>query len=135
MTASRSKRVKVCDFGIAKVSWSEPDEGDEALTEAGRVIGTPQYMSPEQCQAEEVDHRSDLYSLGCVMYFLVVGHHAISGPTPLTTMLMQVQGDRPSAQSAEPGRRRATRAAHPLGDAKRSPTSAGKRRRTQALPV
>ena len=85
------EEIKVCDFGIAKVSWSEPGEGDEALTEVGRVIGTPQYMSPEQCQAEEVDHRSDLYSVGCVMYFLVAGRHPFSGPTPLTTMLMHIQ--------------------------------------------
>ncbi len=88
-----TESIKVCDFGIAKVSWAEPDENDAALTDAGSVMGTPQYMSPEQCQAQSLDARSDLYSLGCVMYFLATGQHAFAGPTPLTTMLMQIQDE------------------------------------------
>jgi hypothetical protein len=61
-------RLKVLDFGLAR-----PTEPAEALTQAGVVVGTPDYMSPEQASCEKVDHRSDLFSLGCVLYHLTTG--------------------------------------------------------------
>ena len=64
--------VKVLDFGIAKVAG--PDTGGQTqLTETGTSVGTPTFMSPEQIQGGKIDHRSDLYSLGCILYQLVTG--------------------------------------------------------------
>ncbi|MEW6210648.1 MAG: protein kinase [Acidobacteriota bacterium] len=65
-----SERVKVLDFGIAKL---RDMVGTTALTQTGTVIGTPYYMSPEQCKAEHLDARSDVYSLGAMMYEMLVG--------------------------------------------------------------
>src|SRR5258706_6009325 len=65
------ERPKILDFGIAKLS-AEPSDGEMTLT--GILIGTPHYMSPEQCRAEgQVDHRSDIYSIACVMFKLITG--------------------------------------------------------------
>jgi len=64
--------LKIADFGIARIDTSK-------LTSAGMVIGTPSYMSPEQCQGLVVDHRSDLFSAGVVLYALLVGEPPWSG--------------------------------------------------------
>ncbi|MEU9374401.1 serine/threonine-protein kinase [Streptomyces sp. NPDC048255] len=64
--------AKVLDFGIA--SFLDDPAPATALTATGAALGTPAFMSPEQAQALTVDHRSDLYSLGCVLYNLVTGH-------------------------------------------------------------
>ncbi len=67
--------VKILDFGIAKLldRTDEERETDPTLTQVGTVIGTPNYMSPEQCQGETLDARSDVYSLGVVMYEMLTG--------------------------------------------------------------
>src|SRR5262249_28114870 len=63
---------KVVDFGIAK--FVQEQEGTTtALTKTGEIFGTPFYMSPEQCKATNVDNRSDIYSLGCVMFEALTG--------------------------------------------------------------
>jgi serine/threonine protein kinase len=63
--------VKVLDFGMAKLN---PDEGPYSfVTDKGALIGTPLYMSPEQCRGAEVDARSDVYALGCMLYELACG--------------------------------------------------------------
>jgi len=74
---------KVVDFGIAKIS----EEEGEALTRTGEVFGTPLYMSPEQCAGSKVDQRSDIYSLGCVMYEALTGTPPFCGKTALETMM------------------------------------------------
>lgn len=77
--------VKVLDFGIAKFFDQEKSAG---LTSTGSLLGTPAYMSPEQCMGKEIDSRSDIYSLGCVMF------HALSGQLPFsaaTTMELMMQ--------------------------------------------
>lgn len=63
--------VKVLDFGIAKVLGTE--EGAPRLTRTGMIFGTPEYMSPEQAQGQSVDHRVDIYAVGCILYQLVTG--------------------------------------------------------------
>jgi len=60
--------VKVLDFGIAKVKIEEPGPDQQALTRLNTVMGTPEYMSPEQARGEPVDHRADLYTAGIILY-------------------------------------------------------------------
>ncbi|MBE2249781.1 MAG: serine/threonine protein kinase [Myxococcus sp.] len=70
--------VKVLDFGLVKAM---EQEDDEQLTSTGQVLGTPQYMPPEQAGGERVDHRSDLYSLTGVLYYCLTGHSPFGANT------------------------------------------------------
>ncbi len=70
----------VADFGIAR---AVDQAGGEKLTETGMAVGTPAYMSPEQAASGKVDGRSDIYSLGCVLYEMLVGQVPFTGPTPM----------------------------------------------------
>jgi serine/threonine protein kinase len=63
--------VKLLDFGIAKLTESET--GERKLTRTGMLFGTPEYMSPEQARGEPVDHRIDIYAMGCILFQLVTG--------------------------------------------------------------
>ena len=84
------ERVKLTDFGLARAV------DDASLTQSGVVAGTPQYMSPEQALGETVDHRSDLFSLGSVLYFICAGHPPFrANSTP--AILRRVSDDRPRA--------------------------------------
>jgi serine/threonine-protein kinase len=67
------EQVKVLDFSIAKVNSPESGGGKNPLTEVGLVVGTPQYMSPEQAQGLELDTRADIYSLGVTLYQMLTG--------------------------------------------------------------
>jgi eukaryotic-like serine/threonine-protein kinase len=71
--------VKILDFGIAKVRPTDVSDPAIALTLAGDVIGTIDYMSPEQARGDEVDHRSDIFSLGAVLYELLTGRRPFAG--------------------------------------------------------
>ena len=73
----RDGHALVADFDIGK---AVSDVRSETLTEAGMSIGTPAYMSPEQATGEAVDARSDIYSLGCVLYEMLVGEAPLPGP-------------------------------------------------------
>lgn len=75
--------VKVCDFGIAKVQDPKSDNPDTAITVAGMVCGTPEYMSPEQARGEPLDGRSDLYSLGILLYYMVTDRLPFTAETAL----------------------------------------------------
>lgn len=77
-------RVKICDFGIARGT-----DTTSTLTESGRVVGTPAYMSPEQCQDLPLDTGSDMYALGCVMYELLTGEPPFTPRQPLYALLRQ----------------------------------------------
>jgi eukaryotic-like serine/threonine-protein kinase len=81
-------QVKVADFGIARAITAGAQEN---LTQAGTVMGTATYFSPEQARGESVDPRSDIYSLGCVLYELVVGRAPFSGDTPVAIAYKHVQ--------------------------------------------
>jgi len=80
--------VKILDFGIAKMLGDE--NKDQRLTKDGEVFGSPLYMSPEQCTGGQVDARSDIYSLGCVMYECLTGAPPHIGATTLETLNKQV---------------------------------------------
>jgi uncharacterized RDD family membrane protein YckC/predicted Ser/Thr protein kinase len=77
--------VKIADFGLVKSL-----KGDAELTRQGVIVGSPLYMAPEQGRAEEVDHRSDMYSLGCTMYHLIAGQPPFDNPSPVAVMSMHV---------------------------------------------
>jgi serine/threonine protein kinase len=79
--------VKVLDFGIAKVSTGHGAGGQTAV---GMVVGTPQYMSPEQASGLTVDPRTDIYSLGLILYELVTGRPTFQGQTPSILMALQM---------------------------------------------
>jgi eukaryotic-like serine/threonine-protein kinase len=79
--------VKVTDFGIARAANAAAEEG---LTQAGAVMGTAQYFSPEQALGESLDARSDLYSLGVVMYEMAAGRPAFTGDGPVSIAYKQV---------------------------------------------
>lgn len=76
VTQHDSPTVKVVDFGIA---WLQGKQ-DATLTRTGVLVGTPKYMSPEQCRGEDVDGRSDIYSLGCILYEVISGRPVFTRP-------------------------------------------------------
>jgi serine/threonine protein kinase len=78
--------VRLMDFGIAK----EADR-NLGLTATGEVMGTPEYMSPEQCRGDQLDFRSDIYSLGVVVFEIFTGHVPFHGETVMSTLLKQLQ--------------------------------------------
>jgi len=79
-------RVKVLDFGLAKAPVREDEKGKTPPTETGRVIGTPAYMSPEQACGKETDHRTDIWSFGCIMYQMLTAHLPFEGETATDTL-------------------------------------------------
>jgi serine/threonine protein kinase len=85
----RRGQVKVMDFGIAKQHGAT--EGGVTVTATGSLMGTPEYMSPEQLRGEAVGFRSDLYSLGVVTYELFTGQLPFRGDTPVATIVKQLQ--------------------------------------------
>jgi serine/threonine protein kinase/Tol biopolymer transport system component len=82
--------VKVLDFGLAKLMGPGPEDEtlihESALTEAGAVVGTVAYMSPEQASGRPLDHRTDIFSLGVVLYEMLVGHRPFRGKSQVETM-------------------------------------------------
>ncbi len=80
-------RVKVLDFGIAKLKETKTDA---FLTLAGTIIGTPQYMSPEQCQGKPLDPESDIYSIGILLYEMLTGEVPFSGESTLQVVYNQL---------------------------------------------
>ncbi|HEY0544935.1 MAG TPA: serine/threonine-protein kinase [Pyrinomonadaceae bacterium] len=80
--------IKVLDFGIAKLASEAGDGHDQKpLTQTGVMIGTPRYMSPEQCDGAELTPASDVYSLGIILYEMLTGTTPFTGPTPLSVAL------------------------------------------------
>ncbi len=95
-------RVLVADFGVARAV----SEVQDKLTATGMVVGTPTYMSPEQASGDkELDGRSDIYGLACVLYELLAGEAPFHGPTPQATLMRRFTGPpralRPMVQVSE----------------------------------
>ena len=78
--------VKVLDFGIVKILAKSPVANDSYETLAGRICGTPEYMSPEQTENKPIDGRSDLYSLGVLLYELLTGRAPFEGKGPVAVL-------------------------------------------------
>lgn len=84
---THSGAVKVMDFGIARALHG----AQSTMTQTGMVMGTPQYLSPEQALGKAVDHRSDLYATGCLLYELLALRPPFTGETPLSVVYQHVQ--------------------------------------------
>jgi serine/threonine-protein kinase len=80
-------RIKVMDFGIAKLPNAE------TVTVTDKAVGTVYYMSPEQASGKKIDSRSDIYSLGAMLYELATGVLPFTGETPLSVVLQQINND------------------------------------------
>src|SRR5262249_51228521 len=79
--------VKLLDFGLAKSLWeSGPDDQTITQTQAGAIVGTAAYMSPEQVESKPADARSDVFSFGLVLYEMLTGRRAFGGQTSVATM-------------------------------------------------
>ncbi len=98
---TRDGRVKILDFGLAKLTYGdalvEAETNTRGLpgTDAGKVLGTAGYMSPEQVRAKPVDHRSDIFSFGSVLYEMLSGRHAFRGASTVETMNAILKEDPP----------------------------------------
>jgi hypothetical protein len=90
--------VKVTDFGIAKAAFDTRD-----LTTTGALIGTARYLSPEQVQGGQVDERSDLYSVGVVLFEMLTGRPPFEAATELATAMMRLTREPPEPRSLRPG--------------------------------
>jgi serine/threonine-protein kinase len=91
--------VKVMDFGIARAL----DDVGATLTSTWNVVGTAQYLSPEQAMGESADYRSDIYSVGCLLYEVLLGRPPYTGDTPVSIAFQHVSGEliKPSKLNAE----------------------------------
>ncbi len=87
-------QVRLVDFGIAKL-LKDTGGKDQRLTAAGQVFGTPFYMSPEQCLGEDVDQRSDIYSLGCALFETLAGDPPFCGSNAMETVMLHLSGPIP----------------------------------------
>ena len=92
--------LKIMDFGIARVS--EMEAGASGLTTAGTVMGTPDYIPPEQAQGNPADFRSDIYSLGVVLYEIFTGRMPFSGDTVMAVVLSHIQKPPPAPRTMNP---------------------------------
>jgi serine/threonine-protein kinase len=92
----RDGRVKVVDFGIARAA------ADDTLTQTGLVLGTASYLSPEQAQGLTVDARSDVYSLGCVLFEMLTGRPPFEGDTPVSIAYRHVNEPPPRPRELDP---------------------------------
>jgi len=88
--------IKVLDFGLAKLEARETRDETQVMTSAGVVMGTVAYMSPEQALGRDVDHRTDLFSLGVVLYEMATARLPFPGATPSETMA-KILGSQPDA--------------------------------------
>lgn len=94
------ENLKIVDFGLA-LPTLDPSRS-QRLTQAGTVLGTPVYMSPEQLEGQEADFRSDLFSFGMLLYEMATGRHPFEGKTPLATVARILEGRPGPSDAAAP---------------------------------
>ena len=106
-----SGQPKIVDFGVAKLTQPEISREDDARagetmtlhkTREGLVLGTAGYMSPEQVEGRDVDHRSDIFSLGCILYEIVTRHRAFAAPSAVETLHQILTVDPPPPRQFVP---------------------------------
>ncbi|MFC1849686.1 serine/threonine protein kinase [candidate division CSSED10-310 bacterium] len=90
-------RMRLLDFGLSKTLG-----GASTLTQSGAILGTPDYMSPEQAEGAFIDHRSDIYSLGATLYHLLQGAPPFKGDTPLSVLYKHVNDPLPPLKNISP---------------------------------
>lgn len=90
--------IKVLDFGLSRFS----DSSENQLTQTGCIMGTPAYMAPEQARGLEVDHRTDIYGVGVVLYAMLTGRPPFDGESPQATVLAAMNSEPPRPRSVEP---------------------------------
>jgi len=91
--------LKVVDFGLAAVM----NAGRQRLTQTGTLVGTPEFMAPEQIRNGAIDGRTDLYSLGCVLYFMLSGEEPFGDESAVKTLYQHLEGDVPALAERCPG--------------------------------
>jgi len=97
MLIDESGNCLLTDFGLARMT-----EGEDKLTESGAVMGTPAYMSPEQGTGSTTDQRSDIYSLGIILYEMLTGRVPYTAETPVAVVFKHIQDPLPSARQFNP---------------------------------
>lgn len=97
-----NERPVLVDFGIAKVVYG--DEPQQNLTRTGEIIGSPYYMSPEQCANKHLDERTDLYSLGCALFEALTGAPPFMGSSAVDTILMHTSNKAPTLKEGSLGK-------------------------------
>jgi Tol biopolymer transport system component len=101
-------RVKILDFGVAKLQSASEDSGRSVeemttVTKSGAIVGTVAYMSPEQLRGKPVDHRSDVFSVGAILYEMLTGRRAFRGETQVDTMTAVLLEDPPQINLEQSG--------------------------------
>ncbi|MFO0574042.1 MAG: serine/threonine-protein kinase [Polyangia bacterium] len=101
--AASGERAKVLDFGIAKITQDSEGKAVQGMTQMGEVMGTPRYMSPEQCKGSaRVDAKTDVYALGVIIFQMLTGKPPFDAEGPGALMAMQIYQEPPSLRSIEP---------------------------------
>lgn len=92
-------QAKVCDFGLARLTENQLSQSTETLTKTGLLIGSANYMSPEQCSGNKADARSDIYSLGCMLYEMLTGEVPFQADSPMGVIHKQIHETIPLVSS------------------------------------
>ncbi len=91
----QNQEIKILDFGISKLVGDKHSQRNQELTAIGEVFGSPYYMSPEQCRGEQIDFRSDIYSVGCTLFETLTGYVPFESVNSLEIAMQHEEGEIP----------------------------------------